>query len=545
MAVTQEAFMAENTPVPAGPQPRAYSYVRFSTPEQAQGDSLRRQTDAARAYAVRQGLELDSELTLRDEGVSAWEGKNAQTGALAAFLELARAGIVLKGSYLIVESLDRISRQTVRKAIRTLEDIAEAGINVVDLSDGGKIYNIETLEKDQMAFLMMAIRFMRANEESELKSQRIENAYAQKRAHAASGKLFTRNLPGWLRFNEDTKKIEVIPERAEVVKAILEKIDAGWSRQRVAQWLNEQGVDTWSNAKRKAKYWRGSYILKLLTNSAVVGTFTPHKLSKGATRRERKPLEPIENYFPPVVERDLYERVTARMKSTAARGRNAYTDPKSIFAGVMKCGYCGTTVTRVPKGGEYVYLICNKAHLKAGCRYQAVNYGQVERRFCEAVDQIVETAPRGRDTADIEKQIYELTGGVFALEDEAQDLADLAIEEKSPTARQLLREKEAKLEEARDQLRHLEAERDRLTSQTVAMKLEAVRVALKREPLDVAETNRVLRQAISKVVMHPEQGMLTIYWHHADEPSDTIAFGGRHMKWENEWANISAEEAQT
>jgi DNA invertase Pin-like site-specific DNA recombinase len=165
--------MAEEARVPAYPRvPRAYSYVRFSTPEQAHGDSLRRQTEAARAYAARQGLELDDQLTLRDEGISAWEGRNAQTGALAGFLELARTGVVPKGSYLIVESLDRISRQTVRKAIRTLEDVAEAGINVVDLSDGGKVYNIETLEKDQMAFLMMAIRFMRANEESEIKSQR-------------------------------------------------------------------------------------------------------------------------------------------------------------------------------------------------------------------------------------------------------------------------------------------------------------------------------------------------------------------------------------
>ncbi|MGX1318232.1 DNA invertase Pin-like site-specific DNA recombinase [Bradyrhizobium sp. USDA 377] len=32
--------------------PRAYSYVRFSTPEQAKGHSLQRQTDAARAWAA-------------------------------------------------------------------------------------------------------------------------------------------------------------------------------------------------------------------------------------------------------------------------------------------------------------------------------------------------------------------------------------------------------------------------------------------------------------------------------------------------------------
>src|ERR1700758_3473375 len=51
---------------------RAYSYIRFSSPEQAKGDSLRRQTEAAEAYAKERGLSLDSSLTFRDLGISAF-----------------------------------------------------------------------------------------------------------------------------------------------------------------------------------------------------------------------------------------------------------------------------------------------------------------------------------------------------------------------------------------------------------------------------------------------------------------------------------------
>ena len=51
-------------------RPKAYSYLRFSTPGQLEGDSLRRQTEAARAYAERHGLEL-SDLSYRDLGKSA------------------------------------------------------------------------------------------------------------------------------------------------------------------------------------------------------------------------------------------------------------------------------------------------------------------------------------------------------------------------------------------------------------------------------------------------------------------------------------------
>ena len=68
-------------------RPKAYSYIRFSTPEQADGDSLRRQTEAARAYAARHDLDFDETLDLTDPGISAHYGKNVEVGKLRVFLE--------------------------------------------------------------------------------------------------------------------------------------------------------------------------------------------------------------------------------------------------------------------------------------------------------------------------------------------------------------------------------------------------------------------------------------------------------------------------
>ena len=91
--------------------PKAFSYLRFSTPEQMKGDSYRRQTEAAQAYATKHGLELDDSLTLRDKGISAYQGRNATDGRLSAFLSAVETGRVRPGSYLLVESLDRLSRE--------------------------------------------------------------------------------------------------------------------------------------------------------------------------------------------------------------------------------------------------------------------------------------------------------------------------------------------------------------------------------------------------------------------------------------------------
>jgi DNA invertase Pin-like site-specific DNA recombinase len=98
----------------AEPRSRAYSYLRFSTPEQERGDSLRRQTSMAEAYADKHGLELDAR-SYRDLGVPAFRGANADTGMLGEFLELVRAKEIAPGSYLLVESMDRLSRTSLAR----------------------------------------------------------------------------------------------------------------------------------------------------------------------------------------------------------------------------------------------------------------------------------------------------------------------------------------------------------------------------------------------------------------------------------------------
>ena len=199
-----------------GTKPRAYSYVRFSTPEQQRGDSFRRQMVLAREYADRHGLELDDTLDLQDLGLSAYRGANAESGRLGEFLELVRAGHIPRGSYLLVESLDRLSRQKARKALRPLEDIIEAGVYVVTLFDG-RVYDLESIDGTD---LLIAILFMiRAHEESETKGRRLRHAWEQKRTKAANPDArvrLTAIAPAWLR--AEGEGFAVIEEYASVVR---------------------------------------------------------------------------------------------------------------------------------------------------------------------------------------------------------------------------------------------------------------------------------------------------------------------------------------
>src|SRR5262245_26239725 len=100
----------------------AFSYLRFSTPQQSTGDSIRRQTEATTAWCQRNGITLDESLQLRDEGASAFRGRhrsadNADTYALAGFLANVKSGRVPEGSYLVLENLDRLTREDIVPAV--------------------------------------------------------------------------------------------------------------------------------------------------------------------------------------------------------------------------------------------------------------------------------------------------------------------------------------------------------------------------------------------------------------------------------------------
>src|SRR5271163_24276 len=91
----------------------AISYSRVSTGKQLKGTGLERQAGSA-AWCELNGYILDTSFV--DAGMSAFHGKNATVGALSRVMELAEKGTWQPGTLLIVESLDRLSRQDVPTA---------------------------------------------------------------------------------------------------------------------------------------------------------------------------------------------------------------------------------------------------------------------------------------------------------------------------------------------------------------------------------------------------------------------------------------------
>jgi DNA invertase Pin-like site-specific DNA recombinase len=306
--------------------PRAYSYIRFSKKEQGNGDSLRRQLAGSQAYCEKRGLQLDDSLSLRDLGVSAFNGKNAEFGALAKFLEAVQTGRVPHGSILIIESLDRLSRNNVDEAYQLFRRLLKAGIDITTLQPFEEYTEANT--KDISGLLRPLLIMQRAYEESATKSARCGAAWEEKRANL-SEQPATSICPAWLRLKEDRSGYEIIPEKKAIVLRIYEWAREGFGAVQIVAKLHNEGIGSIGSDR---KYWNHSYVTRLLRNRAVVGEYQPKIRVNGKPKPEGPP---IPGYFPAIMTEAKFRAtrrgVEQRRKQVGRRGKHV----RNLFTGIL------------------------------------------------------------------------------------------------------------------------------------------------------------------------------------------------------------------
>jgi DNA invertase Pin-like site-specific DNA recombinase len=374
----------------------------MSTDLQLKGDSRRRQLKASQEYAEKHGLDLAEDAQLEDIGISAFKGANIKDGALGQFLQAVETGAVEQGSYLIVESLDRISRDKLMIAQSLFLSIIQSGINLVTLMDGRlcKANNVD------LGDLIMSLVIMsRAHEESAIKSQRISAAWQNKRAKAAAGQPMTKQCPAWLRLSSDRKVYEVVPERAEIVRQIFGDCAAGVGMYTIAARLNRAATPAFVGKNG----WHQSYIAKVLANRSVLGEFQPYRKNDGKRIPDG---EPIAGYYPVIVTEDLFYRAnlakSQRLQSGKGRKGAGFTN---LFTNIAECAYCRANVVfenkgTGPKGGSY--LICSDAKRNLGCKATRWRYADFEASFLAFVEELdIESIVTADETASQRKAISE------------------------------------------------------------------------------------------------------------------------------------------
>lgn len=357
---------------------KAYSYIRFSSIEQGKGDSLRRQMQQTREYCLRNNLQLDENLTMKDLGLSAYHGIHKSKGALSAFLKMVEERKIDKGSVLIVESLDRLSREEISEALTQFMNILNAGIKIVTLIDQQEFTN-ESINKNPFQLMLSIAEMQRANSESEIKSHRLKASWENKRKQAAEAKQpMTKIAPSWLELNNENKFV-LNKEACKAIELIFQKRLAGKGAERIAKELN-QLPDIW---KPKSCAWRKSYVTKIIENRAVIGELALYKKQAG----KRIPTgEVVKNYYPAAVDVDLFNAVqNVNQNNRKVNGGNLggkIGANRNLFTHLVKCSLCGSPMQFVdkgkgPKGGQYLHCDNSRRARKDVCQARPVRYAEV------------------------------------------------------------------------------------------------------------------------------------------------------------------------
>ena len=329
----------------------AYIYARFSSQEQGKGTSLKRQLEDARAF-IAQHSEWDypldnplgqQERDFTDQGKSAYAGTHREAGGALYELERkAAAGHFQNGAVLVVENLDRLTRQGWEEALKILTNLTSAGMSVHTIH-GGKVWKAG--EKPDMGQVITVIVEAEADHRASAdKSARLRASWKAKLEAVQNGdrKAITKVLPAWLKVDPETKQPVAIPHRAEIVLEIFQRYVDGQGLPSIVRNINERGEPSWSKG-RKGNGWNTAYLHKLLKNRAVLGEYAPKSRKHGAASHHAvsKGIV-IPDYYPQIVPTDLFNKAQATKKQRTFTGGRAESRLRNLFAGLATCSECGS-----------------------------------------------------------------------------------------------------------------------------------------------------------------------------------------------------------
>lgn len=499
---------------------KVYSYMRFSDPRQATGSSSDRQTAYAQRWAEEHGQPLDTALTLRDEGLSAYHQRHVKSGALGVFLAAVEDGRVSSGSTLVVEGLDRLSRAEPIQAQAQLASIVNAGITVVTASDS-KVYSRERLKANPMDLVYSLLVMIRAHEESDTKSKRVTASIKRLclawQAGTYRGAIRNGKDPVWCR-PAAAGGWEHIPERVEAVRLGLDLFQRGYGAVRIVQELHERKLSLTGRGPAALQIHRLVRQRSLLGEKELVVGGETFILS---------------GYYPPLLSRVEWDDLQALADQRGRRRVKGEMPHVITGLGIATCGYCDTAMVgqtttvkrRLPDGrirDSHRRLNCVASSHGKGCAVAgSCSEAPVERVLMTYCSDLMNLqALYGRDrTAGPRARLATTRTDLARLDAQLEKLTDaLLMSDKAP-------------ETFARRARTLEQEQGRMQAEIVALERE-IAVAARA---DITGTDAKWRALAHGVEMHDYDARLQarqlvadtferiVVYHRGIRPSETPA----------------------
>lgn len=323
--------------------------------------------------------------------------------------------------------------------LRMMEDIKAKKIDCVivkDLSRFGRNY-IEVGKYIEHVFPFMGVRFISINDNYDSEGKKnesdslmlpfknlVNDAYCRDISVKIRSQLDIKRKKGecisafasygYQKSQEDKNRLVVDAYAAEIVQTIFRMKLRGINQQRIADFLNDNGVLSPMEYKKSQglKYstsfkihpvarWSVNAINRILTDEVYTGVMVQGKTStpnyKVKTQIAKKPEEwiRVEGTHEAIIEFHDFQTVQELLKRdtrTAPEQKELY-----LFSGYLFCGDCKNSMVRkaVPSGGrKYYYYVCSTNKHSRECSSHSVSEKKLTEKVLHAVQSQIEIVCR-------------------------------------------------------------------------------------------------------------------------------------------------------
>ncbi|SCJ35579.1 Recombinase [uncultured Flavonifractor sp.] len=268
----------------------------------------------------------------------------------------------------IVKDLSRLGRHRTQTAL-FIDYLREHQVRVISATEG-----IDTFRDEDD--LIIGVRGLMNDYYARDISKKIRAGYRQKQRE---GIVITP--PFGYRKDRNTNTIELHPEASETVQIIYSLYLQGHGQKEIARRLNALGQKTPAQLRAEqcgrevctarktsnGRYvWTYASVKNILVEEAYTGVLINHRSetnSGKAKRLEQAEWYRHENFFPAIIQRDIWEKAQQKLKAQArpANGNKA----KHRYAGLILCKECGSPfvpMIRYWNGKQRVEYVCKGYH---------------------------------------------------------------------------------------------------------------------------------------------------------------------------------------
>lgn len=337
----------------------AVIYARYSSHAQTE-QSIEGQLSAGHAYAAAHGYTVVGEYI--DRAISGRTDNRADFQRMLADTDKKAFDVI------IVWKVDRFGRNREEIAFNK-HRCKKNGIKLE--------YVAETLTDSPESIILESVLEGMAEYYSVQLSTNVSRGIRQS---AEKAQFFGGRLSLGYRSNPETKKYEIDPETAPIVKWVFENYANGMTVSEINATLNSKGLVT----GMKQPFGKNS-LYHMLKNERYIGTFLFREGQPDAIRTE--------NAIPAIIDKDTFYKVQEMLKINHRRPSAKWSKAEYILTGKIFCGHCKSPMTGMngtsKTGATYNYYACTEHRTKHTCTKKAVRQDWIENLVLKQIHRLL------------------------------------------------------------------------------------------------------------------------------------------------------------